>query len=144
VKQIKRFRALIPPWQMPSDPIKAVWWFLRWLLTVLVHFFWIPILGMIIFEVTVNGNTSGFLSALWSGLVTLLVGLIVWGALYAVLTVVKVVAGISRAISNANEFQRTFASQRSADTFRHEGPTDQKIIESTIVEVKEEKPPLQH
>ncbi len=137
MKQIQRLRALIPPWQMPSDPVKAVWWFLRWFLTVLVHFFWVPILAMIIFEAILNGNISGPFSAFWSGLVTLLVGLAVWGVLYFLLTTVKIATGISRALSDINEFQRTFASQQPPDPLSRRHSADPKIVESTI-EIKDE------
>ncbi len=86
---IKRLKQLIPPWNMPADPVKAVWWFMRWLLIVLVHFFWVPILAMVIFETSLNWNTSGFLSGLVSGIVTCYIGdwachlgLIIWPSSY--------------------------------------------------------------
>ena len=58
--------ALIPPWKMPSDPIKAVFWFMHWLLRVLVRFFWILILAGVVYESILNGVVGG--------IVTLLVG----------------------------------------------------------------------
>src|SRR5439155_16166329 len=77
VKKLQRRGSLIPPWDMPSDPVKAVFWFFQWSLKVLVRFFWVPILAGIIYEGIVNGFVGGF--------VTLLVGLSVWLGLAVVL-----------------------------------------------------------
>ena len=62
---------------MPIDPVKAVFWFFHWSLKVLVRFFWLPILGGIIYEGLINGFVGG--------IVTLLVGLGVWLGLAVVL-----------------------------------------------------------
>ncbi|HZR40208.1 MAG TPA: hypothetical protein VFB12_08840, partial [Ktedonobacteraceae bacterium] len=85
MRQVKRVRELIPPWNMPADPVKAVFWFMRWSLKVLVHFFWIPILGMVILETYLNWRVSGIGNGLVGGVVTLLVGIVVWAVLYVVL-----------------------------------------------------------
>lgn len=137
MKQIQRLRNLVPPWQMPSDPVKAVWWFLRWSLTLLIHFFWIPVLTMTIFEAILNGNVSGPFSALWSGLVTLFVGLIVWVVLYFLLATINIATRISGTISQISGFQRTFSSPYSSDTFFRDS-SNPKVVESTIIEVKED------
>src|SRR5262249_44627796 len=79
------FRDLLPVWQMPSDAVKAVGWFMHWLLKVLVHFFWIPILGMVIYETVSGWRFDGAWNGVTSGVITLLVGLIVWAILYTLL-----------------------------------------------------------
>ena len=56
---------------MPSDPVKAVFWFMHWFLRVLVRFFYILILGAVIYESIINGVVGS--------IGTLLVGLGVWG-----------------------------------------------------------------
>ena len=64
---MKRKRELIPRWDMPSDPVKAVFWFLHWSLKVLVRFFYVAVLVGVVWESILNG---------WiGGVVTLLVGL---------------------------------------------------------------------
>src|SRR5690349_9118509 len=77
----------LPVWQMPSDPVKAVFWFLRWSLRVLVRFFYVLILAGVLVEAILNG-VVGFLG-------TLLVGLGVWAGLGALLLLVNMAAGVS-------------------------------------------------
>src|SRR5579864_5865594 len=98
VSKRKYFRGLIPPWQMPSDPVKAVWWFIRWLLKVLVHFFWIPILGMVIYEAVSNWRLDGAWNGVSSGIITLLVGLIVWATLYVLLVFANMVSNVAHVV----------------------------------------------
>src|SRR5579864_2362165 len=118
VSKRKYFRGLIPPWQMPSDPVKAVWWFTHWLLKVLVHFFWVPILGMVIYESVNNWHadeaSNGLLYAAWNGIIsgvfTLLVGLIVWAILYVLLIFANVSANVAHVVSDLNQFQQKFSN----------------------------------
>jgi len=141
---IKRLRQLIPPWNMPADPVKAVWWFMHWLLIVLVRFFWAPILAMVIFEISLNWNTSGFLSALVSGIVTLLIGLVIWGLLYGLLAVINVGAGVSHIISEVKRFQNSDTYTRGTPypfmrTNTTNSKPDSKVVESTVIEMKDEQ-----
>ena len=52
---------------MPADPVKAVFWFMHWLLRVLVRFFYILILAAVIYESIINGPV-GFFGTLLVGL----------------------------------------------------------------------------
>src|SRR6266478_3296077 len=87
VRKLRPRQGLIPVWDMPSDPVKAVFWFLHWSLRVLVHFFYILILGAVIYESVING-VVGFIG-------TLLVGLGVWGGLAALLLLFNFTSGVS-------------------------------------------------
>lgn len=141
---IKRLRQLIPPWDMPADPVKAVWWFMHWLLIVLVRFFWVPILAMVIFETSLNWNTSGFLGALVSGIITLLIGLVIWGLLYGLLAVINVGAGVSHIISEVKRFQNSsIYNGGTPHAFMRTDTTnskpDSKVVESTVIEMEDEQ-----
>ena len=72
---------------MPSDPVKAVFWFLHWFLRVLVRFFYILIISAVTYESILNGIV-GFVG-------TLLVGLGVWLGLAVLLLFVNVTTGVS-------------------------------------------------
>src|SRR5579872_3239227 len=91
VRNLRPRRELIPRWDMPSDPVKAVYWFLHWCLRVLVRFFFLLILGAVVYESIVNG-VVGFAG-------TLLVGFAVWLALAALLLFVNITTGVSRLVS---------------------------------------------
>ncbi len=139
------FRNLIPPWRMPSDPVKAVWWFVHWLLQVLVHFFWIPILGMVIYESVSNWRADGasnwLLYAAWngisSGVITLLVGLIVWAILYALLIFANIGANVARVVNELNQFQQKFSNHVPYSS-SYSDDVDSKVVEGTISEIEEE------
>ena len=143
MNRIKRLRASIPPWNMPSDPVQALWWFLRWLLQVLVHFFWLPILIMVIYEVYSNGIVGGIFNGLVSGIVTLFVGMLVWAALYAVLFVVNIGTGISRAVSDVKRMQQqTEFLRQTYSPFMGGGssvPKEDRVVEGTITDLDEER-----
>jgi len=141
VRNIKSKRAIFPSWNMPSDPVKAVWWFLHWLLKVLVRFFWLPILGMGIYETYLNGRVSGITNGIVAGVITLLVGLVVWGGLYGVLLVANVGTTISQTISDVSRMQRTFSSpRRSPYTFSKAEPEEPtNVVEGTITDLEEER-----
>src|SRR5579884_834134 len=95
--KIKRPQELIPRWEMPSDPVKAVFWFTHWLLKILVRFFWLPIIVGVIYEGVLNG--------LIGGLVTLAVGLLVWVVLSVLLVIFNVTSSVRLIMEEANRFQ---------------------------------------
>lgn len=142
----RREREIIPPWNMPSDPVKAVWWFMHWLLKVLVRFFWLPILGMVVYEIVINVRVSGIAGALIEGGITLLVGAAVWGVLYLILLFTNIGNGIQQVVSDINRFQRqgslyqrpssSFMDAMRADTERE--PEDH-VVEGTITDLEQER-----
>jgi hypothetical protein len=137
VSKRRYFRNLIPPWQMPSDPVKAVWWFMHWLLKVLVHLFWVPILGMVTYESVSNWRLDGAWNGVTSGIITLLVGLIVWAILYVLLVFANIGAKVARLVNELNQFQQKFSyplSNSSPDADH----ADPKVVEGTISEIKQE------
>ncbi|GCE20451.1 hypothetical protein [Dictyobacter kobayashii] len=142
MNRIKRFRALIPPWNMPSDPVKAIWWFFYWLVQVLVHFFWVPIILMVIYETYSNGVVGGIFNGIVSGVFTLIVGLIVWAVLYGVLIVLKVSTGISQVVSDMKRMQQQqndFLRQAYSPFMGNRGEQEERIVEGTITDLDEER-----
>jgi hypothetical protein len=131
VKKLQRGGSLIPPWDMPSDPVKAVFWFFQWSLKVLVRFFWVPILAGIIYEGIVNGFVGGF--------VTLLVGLSVWLGLAVVLFFFNVGTRISRTVADVSRMQQSFSSRRSNTQFGEADFDESKIVEGTVTDLEEER-----
>jgi len=122
---------------MPSDPVKAVWWFMHWLLKVLVHFFWIPILGMVIYESVSNWRLGGAWNGVSSGVITLLVGLVVWAILYVLLVFANIIANVSRVVNDFKQYQQKFSSPLS-NSFPYGNNADPNIVDGTISEIKEE------
>ncbi|GAC1581347.1 MAG: hypothetical protein NVS4B1_16620 [Ktedonobacteraceae bacterium] len=140
MRNMKRKREFFPPWKMPSDPVKAVWWFLHWLLKVLVRFFWLPVVGMVLYETYLSAKVSGITNGIVAGIITLLVGLAVWGALYAVLFALKVSTSISQTISDVSRMQRTFSTRRSPFyTFPETEQEEPNVVEGTITDLEEER-----
>lgn len=143
VNKIKSFRFKIPPWNMPSDPVKAVWWFLYWLLQLFVQFFWLPIILMMIYETYSNTVVGGVFNGIVSGVFTLFVGLIVWGVLYGALIVIKVSTGISQAVSDMKRMQQqqadflrqAYSQPMGSDRAEREG----RVVEGTITDLDEER-----
>lgn len=137
----RRRRWLLPPWDMPSDPIKAVFWFLHWLLRVLVRFFWLLILAGIVFEGISNGRVGGAFDAIISGLVTLLVGLVVWAGLALVLFFFNVSTSISQTINEVNRMQQGFTARRPVSPMSPfmEQEMKGKVVEGTITDLDEER-----
>jgi hypothetical protein len=137
VSKITPQQKLFPRWEMPSDPVKAVWWFMHWLLKVLVRFFWLPIIVMVAYEVIANARIGSIGDALVYGLVTLVIGAGIWGVLYIVLQLVNIWVKISQAISDANQ-----AQQNMFNTFSYpytQGDMHGKVVEGSISEVKNEE-----
>jgi hypothetical protein len=125
--------AWIPPWKMPSDPIKAVFWFMHWLLRVLVRFLWVLILAGVIYESILNGVVGG--------LVTLLVGLALWAGLGVLLFVVNVTTGISQTVSEIGRAQRDFHdfTVRSPFSNSYNDDLEGKVVEGTVTDLDEER-----
>ncbi len=136
-----RRRWLLPPWNMPSDPIKAVFWFLHWLLQVLVRFFWILIVAGIAFESISNGRVGGAFDAIISGVVTLLVGLAVWAGLALVLFFLNISTTISQTIGEVNRMQQGFSARRPVAPMAPfmEQEIKGKVVEGTITDLDEER-----
>src|SRR5438105_5482089 len=104
MSNIKRRDQLLPPWNMPSDPVKAVFWFIHWSLKVLVRFFWILIIAGVTWQSLLNGFVGGS--------VTLLVGLGVWLGLATALFLFNLGASISRTVNEVSRMQQGFPPSR--------------------------------
>ena len=117
----------LPPWNMPSDPVRAVSWFLYWSLQVLVRYFYVLILAGVAYETYLNGFV-GFVG-------TLLVGLLVWAGLALLLFAVSITTGISRVYSEVNRLRQNpspfgfsdFTSQSA------QPPKEENVVEGTII-----------
>ena len=131
MRNLKRRNKLIPPWDMPSDPVKAVFWFMHWFLQVLVRFFWILILAGVAYESYLNGIVGGA--------VTLLVGLVVWLGLGAALFVFSISMNISRTLSEVNRMQQSFPPRRPFNPFPESEFDNSKIVEGTVTDLEEER-----
>src|SRR2546421_12736496 len=105
---------------MPSDPVKAVFWFFHWSLQVLVRFFWILILAAVFYESFVNG--------LVGGVVTFLVGLNVWFGIALTLFVFNIGANVSRTVADVNKMQQNFSCRRPLTQFLGTGFADSKKV----------------
>ena len=133
MSNIQRRRKLIPAWDMPSDPVKAVIWFVHWTLKVLVRFFWIPVLAGIAYESIINGVIGG--------VVTLLVGLGVWFGLAVVLFFFNVGSRISQTVKEVGRMQQGYAPRRPPGFSKVVEPDidDSKIVEGTVTNLEEER-----
>ena len=129
-------REILPPWNMPTDPVKGLFWFLHWLLKVLVRFFWIPIIGMTLYETYINGVVGGLFNGIVGGVITLLVGLVVWGLLYGILLGFNVGTSITRTFSEVNRMQQNFSSRRPFYPFPD---AEENVVEGTITDLEEER-----
>ncbi len=113
---------LPPPWAMPTDPVKAVFWFLRWFLQVLVRYFPVLILGGVAYETYLNGAVGLF--------GTLLVGVIVWLGLAALSVVVNITSSVSKVYS---EFSRYRPTSSFSNTARPDAVREEKVVEGSII-----------
>jgi len=136
VDKIRPKNGFFPQWKMPSDPVKAVWWFMHWLLQVLVRFFWLPIIGMIIYEMVIDIRVAGLASGLVVGLVTLLIGLGVWAALYVALAIVNFWTRVSRLVSDVNQAQQRMYQGPFSTSYADREYNDH-VVEGSISEVEE-------
>ncbi|HWZ18926.1 MAG TPA: hypothetical protein VNW73_09040 [Ktedonobacteraceae bacterium] len=130
MRYLRPKRELIPRWEMPADPVKAVFWFIHWLLRVLVRFFYILILAAVIYESIING-VVGFFG-------TLLVGLGVWAGLALLLFVFNLSTGVTHVFTEVNRMQRGFPPRYPFDSFRDQDVND-RIVEGTVTDLEEER-----
>ncbi|GAC1657361.1 MAG: hypothetical protein NVS4B7_02680 [Ktedonobacteraceae bacterium] len=114
---------------MPSDPVKAVFWFVHWSLKVLVRFFWVLILAGVAYESLINGFIGG--------IVILLIGLGIWLGLIIVLLLFNISKGISRTVTDVSRMQQGFPSRRSSYNFTE--PDNHRIVEGTVTNLEEER-----
>ena len=131
MKNLRRRSKLVPTWDMPTDPVKAVFWFFHWSLKVLVRFFWLPILGGIIYEGLINGFVGG--------IVTLLVGLGVWLGLAVVLFFFNVGTNISHTVADVSRMQQSFSTRRPYTPFREAEFDESNIVEGSVTDLEEER-----
>ncbi len=130
MRHLRPKRELLPPWNMPSDPVKAVFWFMHWLLKVLVRFFYIPILAAVIYESIVNGLV-GFFG-------TLLVGLFVWAGLALLLLLFNFSTGVSRVFVEVNRMQKGYPPRSPFDNST-EQDINGRVVEGTVTDLEEER-----
>jgi hypothetical protein len=126
----------LPTWDMPSDPVKAVSWFLRWFLQVLVRYFSVVIVAGVVYETYLNGIVGLF--------GTLLVGLIVWAVLAGVLAVVNFMSSVTKAISGVSHLsQNPFGSfgsfEASNSLFATHERDEENVVEGSIITDLEEE-----
>jgi hypothetical protein len=130
VRYLRPKRELLPRWEMPTDPVKAVFWFMHWLLRVLVRFFYILILAAVIYESIING-VVGFFG-------TLLVGLCVWAGLALLLFVFNLSTGVTKVFTEVQRMQRGYPPRYPFDNFR-EQDSNSRIVEGTVTDLEEER-----
>jgi hypothetical protein len=119
----------LPAWKMPSDPVRAVFWFLHWFLRVLVRYFFVLILAGVAYEAYLNG-VVGLLG-------TLFVGLLVWCGLALLLVVVNAVSGVSRIYS---EISRLSQNPYTFNSFVRSKPEpEENVVEGSIITDLEEE-----
>ena len=131
MRNLKHRIKLIPSWNMPSDPVKAVFWFVHWTLQVLVRFFWILILAGVAYESYMNGFVGG--------VVTLLVGLGVWLGLGITLFVFNISTNISQTFSEVSRMQQNHPPRRPFYPFPESEFDNSKIVEGTVTDLEEER-----
>ena len=139
MRNLKQKRELLPPWEMPSDPVKAVFWFLQWLLQVLVRFFYILILLAVIYEIYLNGRVGGVFNGLVAGAVTLFIGLIVWAGLGALLLFFRLTTGLSRGLSELNRMQQGFTRRSPFSNNNFREPEEGRVVEGSVTDLEEER-----
>ena len=108
---------------MPSDPVKAVSWFLHWFLRVLVRYFFVLIVAAAVYETYLNGIVGLF------GI--LLVGLFVWAILAGVLLVLNFTSSISNVYSEISRLsQNPFGSFGDASSPYSK---EENVVEGSII-----------
>jgi hypothetical protein len=135
---MKRKRELLPRWNMPSDPVKAVFWFLHWFLQVLVRYFYILIVLGVIWEVYINWGVGGVWNGIIAGVITLLIGLGVWIGIGVVLLMVKVMTGLSKGLTELNRMQQGFPPRRPFYNFM-EPDIEGRVVEGSVTDLEEER-----
>ena len=129
--RLKGRKALLPAWNMPSDPVKAVFWFTHWSLQVLVRYFWILIVAGVVTEGIMNGVVGGGF--------TLLIGLALWAALAILLSIFNVFSGVARAVSEINDLRQEFTTRSLFDRPASSDVDNSKVVEGTITDLEEER-----
>ena len=131
MRNLRPKRKLLPAWDMPSDPVKAVFWFFHWLLRVLVRFFYVLILGAVAYETYLNGIV---------GLIgTLLVGLGVWAGLAVLLLFVNFTSGVSRVVADVGRMQKGYPPRNPFFNFTEPAEPSGPIVEGTVTDLEEER-----
>ncbi len=133
MRTLKPRRELIPRWEMPADPVKAVFWFIHWLLKVLVRFFYIAVVAGVIVESILNGVVGA--------VVTLLVGLGVWAGLAVVLLLFNIGTSISNGVSEISRMQRGFPPRSPFHNFVE---SEGKVVEGSVTDLEEERKKRRH
>jgi len=133
MRTIKPKRELIPRWEMPADPVKAVFWFMHWLLKVLVRFFYIVVAAGVIVESVLNGVVGG--------VITLLVGLGVWAGLAVVLLFFNIGTSISHGVSEISRMQGGFPLR---PPFQNFAEPEGKVVEGSVTDLEEERKKRRH
>ncbi len=124
-RELKRQWKWLPPWNMPSDPVGAVFWFLHWSLQVLVRYFYILIIAGAAYETYLNG---------FVGLVgTALVGLFVWACLAGLLVMANVTSGVSRVYSGLNRLRQNPFGSSNFTVPAPEPEKEENIVEGSII-----------
>jgi hypothetical protein len=121
----------LPPWNMPSDPVRAVFWFFYWVLQMLVRYCSVLVLAGAAYEAYVNG-VVGFAG-------TLLVGLLVWAGLAGLLVVVRVGSGVSRVYAEINRLGRDPTGFAHFSSSAPASDKEEKIVEGSIITDLEEE-----
>ena len=129
--RLRRRNTLLPAWNMPSDPVKAVFWFTHWSLKVLVRYFWILIIAGVVTEGIMNGIVGGGF--------TLLIGLAVWGGMAILLSIFNVFSGVARAVSEINDLRQGFTPSGSFDRPAASDVDTSKVVEGTITDLEKER-----
>lgn len=132
MRELRPRRKLLPAWNMPSDPVKAVFWFFHWLLQVLVRYFYVLIATGAVVEAIMNG-VVGFIF-------TVLIGLLVWIGFAVLLLFVNVASGVSRVVSDVNRVTRGIPPRNSPFfTFSQPDENGSRVVEGTITDLEEER-----
>lgn len=116
---------------MPSDPVKAVFWFTHWSLKVLVRYFWLLIIAGVVAEGIMNGVVGGS--------ITLLIGLAVWGSMAILVSIFNVFSGVARTVSDLNGLRQSFTTGSPFDRASDDTFNKSKVVEGTITDLEEER-----
>lgn len=139
MKGMQRKRGLLPRWNMPSDPVKAVLWFLHWSLQVLVRFFYILIILGMLYEGYINTKVGGIFNGIVAAIVTLLVGAAVWLGLGLLLFFIKISTGLSKGLSELGRMQQGLPPRRPFYSFMEPDLERNNIVEGSVTDLEEER-----
>jgi hypothetical protein len=131
MRELRPRGRFLPAWDMPSDPVKAVFWFFHWLLRVLVRYFYILIAIGAVVEAIMNG-VVGFLGIL-------LVGALLWAGFAALLFFVNVTTGVSRVVSDMSRVARGVPPRNAPFNNFMRPEREDHVVEGTITDLEEER-----